>query len=127
MKLTSFKRSLVVAAPLLALSFGAAGLASAQPAGTANAPAKIGTRGRKARSGISPKLLAAIEAKTGKPVSAEQKTQLDAATATHRLAVKAADQQYRGEIARITGLSAVDAKTLGRKPKTAKAATAPKQ
>jgi hypothetical protein len=123
MKLTSLTRNLAVALPLLALSLGASGLASAQPAG---APAKKGTRGRKAKSGISPKLLSAIETKTGKAVPADQKTRLDAASATHRAAIKAADEQFRSEIARITGLSEADAKALGRKPKGAKT-TAPKQ
>lgn len=120
MKFTSLKPSLAVVAPLLALSLGTAHLACAQPAGGVNGAPKTGKRGRKAKSGISPKLLASIEAKTGKPVTPEQKTQLDAASDTHRAAVKAADARYRSDMARILGLSEADAKSLGRKPKAAK-------
>lgn len=120
MKLTSLKRSFVVVAPLLALSLGTAHLAGAQPAGGVNGAMKTGKRGRKAKSGISPKLLADIEAKTGKAVTPEQKTQLDAAADTHRAAVKAAESRYRSDVARIMGLSEADTKSLGRKPKGAK-------
>ncbi len=122
MKLTTLKRSFAVVLPLMALSLGSLHIASAQPAPGAGKMGKMGKRGGK--GGISPKLLAAIEAKTGKTVTAEQKTQLDAATVTRRAAVKAADEQYRSEIARITGLSVTDAKALGRKPKGAKAGAA---
>ncbi len=120
MKFASLKRSLALALPLAALSLEASPVALAQPAPAVGQTGKTGRRGRKANTGITPKMLAAIEAKTGKPVSAEQKTQLDAAAATHRLAVKAADAQYRGDIARITGLSDADTKALGRKPKGAR-------
>lgn len=114
MKFTSLKHSLVVVAPLLALSLGTAHLACAQLAPTTG---KTGKRGRKAANGISPKLLAAIEAKTGKPVTPEQKTQLDAAADTHRTAMKAAESRYRSDMARILGLSEADAKALGHKAK----------
>lgn len=116
---TSLKHSLAVLAPLMALSLGSAHIASAQPMGGQTKMGKMG-RGRKAQSGISPKLLAAIEAKTGKPVSADQKTQLDAVADTHRSAMKAAESRYRSDVARIMGMSEADAKTLGRKPRGAR-------
>jgi len=116
MKISTPLRICALALPLATTSLGLSHLASAQPA----TPRKAG-RGRHAKSGISPKLLAAIEAKIGKPVSADQKTQLDAAADAHRVAVKTADQDFRASIARITGISPDDAKSLGRKgraPKT---------
>ena len=107
---TTFSQHLFIAAPLAALLVSAPGLASAQPA----TPMK---KQRRAKGGISAKLLADIQTKTGKPVTADQKAQLDAAANTHRAAVRAADTQFRSEIARITGLSEADARALGRKPK----------
>jgi len=118
MKISTPLRICALALPLATTSLGLSHLALAQPA-----TARKAGRGRRAKGGISPKLLAAIEAKTGKPVTADQKAQLDAAAETHRAAVKTADEDFRATIARITGLSPADAQTLGRKPRAPKAGT----
>lgn len=111
------QRTLLAAAPVALLLLGTTGPTSAQPA---NPVMRTGRRGRRASSGISAQLLQDIQAKTGRPVTADQKAQLDAAAATHRAAVRAADTQFRADIARITGLSQADARSLGRKPKGAR-------
>ena len=115
MKISTLLRISALALPLATTSLGLSHLASAQP--TTPRRAK---RGRRAKGGISAKLLAAIEAKTGKAVTPDQKTQLDAAADTHRVAVKSADENFRASIARITGISPADAQTLGRKPRAPK-------
>lgn len=118
MKISTLLRISALTLPLATTSLGLSHLASAQT----TTPRRTG-RGRRAKGGISPKLLAAIEAKTGKPVTPDQKAQLDAAADTHRVAVKTADQDYRAAIARITGLSPTDAQALGRKPRAPKMMT----
>jgi len=118
MKISTLLRVSALALPLATTSLGLSHLASAQPTTSRKAGRKRGAKG-----GISPKLLAAIEAKTGKAITPDQKTQLDAAAAAHRVSVKQADEDYRSAIARITGLSPADAQSLGRRPRAPKAGT----
>jgi len=117
MKITTFGRTFALALPLLSASLGLVHVASAQP--------KVGRagRGHRAKSGLSPRLLAAIEAKMGHPLSSDQKLQLDAAGTAHRTAMKAATGQLQSDIARITGLSPADVKSLGHKPRAPKTIT----
>lgn len=64
--------------------------------------------GKKGDMGVPARVLAAIEAKSGKPLTDEQKTQLNAAQKTRMDAVAAARDSYLSAAATITGLNVAD-------------------
>ena len=115
MKLSSLTSKLALAAALVGM--GSSQLAIAQPDA---APAKV-KRGRKAKGGLTPKAQAKIEAALGKPLTAEQKTQLNTAANTRKAAVKAATDAYMGEVARVTGLTVEQVRALDKKAAKPKA------
>ncbi len=101
MKFNSLKSKFGIVAALATLgAMGVSNLAIAQPDA---APAKT-KRGRKAKGGMTVKALAKIEETLGKPLTAEQKTQLNVAANTRKAAVKAANDAFDDEVVRITGL-----------------------
>lgn len=101
MHLRSLKSKLAVAAPLaLVAVFGTSHMAIAQPAGGAG---KAGKRG--AKGGMSKKAMAKIETALGKPLTADQKKQLNDAAKARREAVKEATDKFNAEVARVTGLT----------------------
>lgn len=82
---------------------------------TTDAPTKKGEgkgkgkgTGKKGDMGVPARVLAAIEAKSGKPLTDEQKTQLNAAQKTRMDAVAAARDSYLSAAATITGLNVAD-------------------
>ena len=112
----SLKPKLVVVLSLSALGASHFAFAQPQPAAgtgtTTTAPTtKKAKRGRKAKGGLTTRQQEKLEAALGKPLSAEQKTQLDASADTRRAALKAADEQFKSDITRITGLTPEQLKT----------------
>ena len=121
MKKSRFATLFVCAATLGAFS---AGTSFAQPAPPTTKTGK--GKGAKGMRGASKKMIGAIEAKLGKPLSADQKTQLGKAVKTRLEATKAAQDKFLEDAAAATGLS-VEAlqeivKPAGRGGKAPKAA-----
>ena len=114
MKFSSLTSKLAVAAVLATM--GASNLAIAQPAAAPVAKAK---RGRKAKGGLTAKAQTKIETALGKPLTADQKAQLDTAANTRRAATKAANDAYDNEVARVTGMTLEKVRASNKKAKPA--------
>ncbi len=122
MNFASLKSKLALAVALSTIAtLGASEMAVAQPD---TAPTKPKRAGRRAKGGLPAKTKTAIETALGKPLTAEQKTQLDAAANDRRAELAAAQTKFNNEVARITGLpldKVPGAKKRTPKPKMPKA------
>lgn len=110
-----------------ALGFSSPLAPDALAQGAAAAPAKAKRAGKAKGAMRAPALtkrvLTGIEAKSGKALTDEQKTQLNAAHRTRQTAVEAAREKFLTDAAAITGLSVEEMREI-EKPGRKKAATA---
>ena len=127
MKKTRFA-SLATCAALcgaLGLGFALTPSALAQP-GAAPTTKKGKNQGKNKKTReprISKRMVTAIEAKTGKPLTDQQKTQLNEAQKTRQTAVEAAHDRYLSDIATVTGLSVADVTEIEKSSKKGGGAT----
>ena len=115
MKFSSLTSKLAVVATLATM--GASHFAIAQP-NTAPAMGGKAKHGRKGKGGLSAKAQSKIETALGKPLTADQKAQLDTAANTRKAATKAAQDAFDNEVARVTGLPLEKVRAAGKTPKT---------
>ncbi|RYX82343.1 hypothetical protein EON83_19800 [bacterium] len=115
MKIVSLKSKLAVAASLAVVGiFGASHVVVAQPGAGAGAGAGKKKGGK--RGGLAPKVQEKIETALGKPLTAEQKTELGTAAKEQRKAVADAQEKFDTEVARVTGLPIEKVRELKKKP-----------
>ena len=102
MKNRRFTPMLIAAGLLSAINFGTA---FAQP--ETPTPPKTNKKAPRAprKPAVPKRLLTAIEAKTGKPITDEQRLQLSEAVKARQEAMKAATETYLAAAAKITGLT----------------------
>lgn len=111
-------RLLAATVALCALGFAQTSYAQPEaPAPDVTAPtvAKHGHNGHKGKhqdKGLPPRMVAAIEAQTGKPLTPEVKDQLMTARQTRDAAVKAANETFYAAMAQATGLTEEQAKAI---------------
>lgn len=129
---SSARRLLAGSAAIFAL--GLAGSAHAQQA---EAPVKPKAAAPKAMTpkvtgakkprlkNLTPRMVTATEAATGKPLTPELKAQLTEAYRARAAAIAAADEKYYADFAKLAGLSVEQAREID-KPARAKAPTVPK-
>ena len=104
-------RLLVATVALCALGF--AQTTYAQPeAPVAKAGKRAGNRGKKQGKNLTPRMVKAIEAQTGKPLTPEVKGQLTTALRAREAAVKAANETYYAAMAQATGLTVEQAQAI---------------
>lgn len=109
-KTASFRATRIVCAGLLALNLVVCGSALAQP----KMNGRSGEQQTDRTAMMSKRMFAAIEKKTGKPLTATQKQKLMAALKTRAAAHKAANDKFAGQVSSITGIKPNELRSLGR-------------
>jgi hypothetical protein len=117
MKNRRFTPMLIAAGLLSAMNFGSAFAAPDAP--PVHKPGKMGRR-----PAVPKRVIAAIEAKTGKPLTEDQKRQLGEATKARQAAIEAATEKYLADASAATGLSVEDLREITKPAK--RGADAPK-
>jgi hypothetical protein len=110
-QITSFRVARFLYAGLLVFTLSIGNSVFAQPRTGVN---KSTAQSPDRSAMMSKRMFAAIEKKTGKPLTAAQKQKLQAAIKARAAANKAANDKFMSQVSAITGIKANELRSLGR-------------